>query len=245
MIPIITYHAIGDGPRPLWVSVSDFEAHLKAYREAGYRTVSLAGLVESLRRGNLPSNSLVITFDDGYESVYSLAWPRLHAAGMSATVFLISDYCGRNNQWPGQSSDVPLSPLLSWDQVQRMAGDGCEFGAHTRTHPNLNETSPETAGDELVASRDRIRSMTGQAVESFAYPYGEANSQTEKLVSRFFQGAVGTRLGIVQSGSDPFLLPRVDAYYLTPTLIRRMKTSGFRAYLEGRQCLRYVRRLLD
>jgi peptidoglycan/xylan/chitin deacetylase (PgdA/CDA1 family) len=245
MIPIITYHAIGEGPRPLWVSTSDFEAHLQAYQEAGYRTISLSHLVNSLRRGNLPANSLVISFDDGYESVYSQAWPRLRAAGISATVFLISDYCGRTNQWPGQSSDVPAAPLLDWNQVQKMADQGCEFGAHTRTHPNLNAASTEAAGDELAASRDTIRSMTGQPVDLFAYPYGEANSRITYLASQFFRGAVGTRLGIVQSESHPFLLPRVDAYYLTPTLIRRMKTSGFRAYLEGRQYLRYARRLLN
>src|SRR5579863_638033 len=114
MIPIVTYHAIGSGPRPLWVPVKEFEAHLDAFRKAGYATISMTCLIDCLRKDELPANALVITFDDGYEGVYSLAWPRLRAAGLGATVFLISDYCGRTNQWPGQSSDVPKAPLLQW-----------------------------------------------------------------------------------------------------------------------------------
>ena len=244
MIPIITYHAVGEGPRPLWVPLRDFEAHLKAYKSEGYRTISLAALVESLRRRDLPSNTLVITFDDGYESVYSLAWPRLCAAGFGGTVFLVTDYCGRTNQWPGQSPDVPPAPLLRWDQVLEMANQGCEFGAHTRTHPHLVGSNREGVVEELVSARNRIRSVTSQAVGLFAYPYGEADSYTMDLVSELFQGAVGTRLGVVQPSSHPFLLPRIDAYYLTPYLIGRIKNPIFRAYLESRQCLRYLRRLL-
>lgn len=244
MIPIITYHAVGEGPRPLWVPLRDFEAHLEAYQKAGYHTVSLTVLVEWLRRGDLPSNTLVITFDDGYESVYSLAWPRLRAAGFGGTVFLVTDYCGRTNQWPGQNSDTPPAPLLRWDQVLEMANQGCEFGAHTCTHPHLLVSTRERIVEELASARDRIRSMTGQAVEFFAYPYGETDRRTMDLVSQFFYGAVDTRLGVVGPGSHPLLLPRIDAYYLTPGLIYRMKNLSFRAYLESRQCLRYLRRLL-
>jgi len=199
MIPIITYHAVGEGPLPLWLSLHDFEAHLEAYRKAGYRTISLAALVESLRHGDLPSNSLVLTFDDGYESVYNLAWPRLRAAGFGGTVFLVTDYCGRTNQWPGQSPDIPSASLLRWEQIVEMAQQGCEFGAHTRTHPHLVQSSREEIVEQLVSARDRIRSMTGQAVGLFAYPYGDVDGRTKDLVSQFFDGAVGTRLGVVQT----------------------------------------------
>jgi peptidoglycan/xylan/chitin deacetylase (PgdA/CDA1 family) len=243
MIPIITYHAIGDGPRPLWVSVGDFEAHLDAYKKAGYQTISLASLVDSLGR-DLPENALVITFDDGYESVYSLAWPRLRAAGLGGTVFLVTDYCEQTNKWPGQSADVPPAPLLGWKQVLEMANEGCEFGAHTRTHPHLMRATRQEVLEELVSSRDRIQSVTGRAADMFAYPYGETDRGTTDLVSQHFRGAVGTRLGVVKQGSSPFLLPRIDAYYLTPSLIRQMKNLSFRAYLEGRQYLRWFRGFL-
>lgn len=244
MIPIVTYHAIGEGPRPLWISVNDFEAHLDAYRKAGYRTMSLAGLLSSMREGILPEDALVLTFDDGYESVYSLAWPRMRAAGFSGTVFLITDYCGKTNQWPGQGADVPPSPLMRWEQVLEMTAEGCEFGAHTRTHPNLAVCTSQEATEQLTSARDRIQAITGAAAEVFAYPYGETDARTKGLVSQFYRGAVGTRLGIVQQDSNQYLLPRIDAYYLTPALIQRMKSPGFRMYLEARQGLRYVRRLL-
>jgi hypothetical protein len=87
--------------------------------------------------------------------------------------------------------------------------------------------------------------MTGAAAEVFAYPYGEADARTRGLVSQFYRGAVGTRLGVVQRDSNQYFLPRIDAYYLTPALIHRMKSPSFRMYLEARQGLRYARRLLQ
>ena len=116
-VPIITYHAIGDVPSPLWTTIETFEAHLAAFANCGYRTTSLANLLNLLRQGEpLPEDTIVITFDDGYESVYQHARSRLKHYGFTATVFLITDRCGLTNQWHGQPSSVPVENLLSWSK---------------------------------------------------------------------------------------------------------------------------------
>lgn len=243
-VPIITYHGVGDYQSPLWTPIEVFEAHLRAFVSAGYRTVRMDELVTSLRLGlPLADDALIINFDDGYDSVVREAWPRLKAVGMSATVFLVTDHCGGTNEWGGQQASAPLSGLMMWSDVESLARDGCEFGAHTRTHPCLPVLSAAAIEDEVAGSREDIREHTGQNVDVFAYPYGAMSAETVEIVRRHFVGAATTHLGLVDSSSDLCLLPRVDAWYLRPGHVRHLRSSAYRAYLLAREAGRHVRRL--
>ena len=50
----------------------------------------------------LLSPCTVFTFDDGYRSVYDHACPLLREHGFKGTLFVVTDYCGSDNNWPGQ-----------------------------------------------------------------------------------------------------------------------------------------------
>ncbi len=242
-VPIITYHAIGDRPSPLWTSIETFDAHLSAFAKCGYRTITLANLLTHLRlREPLPENTIVITFDDGYASVYQHARSLLKYYGFTATIFLISDYCGRTNQWAGQPASVPVEALLSWEQVRELAAEGYEFGAHTRSHLSLPTLLLEIAEAEMHISQQQIQDHIGQEVNVFAYPYGATNAAITKLAQQHFDGAVVTELGFVDSQTNPYMLNRIDAYYLSPLWISQMHSSLFQQYLYLRQILRSFRR---
>ena len=243
-VPIITYHGLDDLASPLFVSPAVFESHLSALAQSGRVTIPLAVVLDKLRHGEpLPDNAVVITFDDGYESVCLEAWPRLCDHGFTATVFLITDYCGRDNRWPDQPAWVPTRPLLTWDQVETMSAKGCEFGAHTRTHPSLVCLPLTQAEDEITASQQAVHEHTGEPVRAFAYPYGAVNAEVHGIARRHFDGAAGTRLGLIQPNSDPYDLARIDACYLTPGLARSMNRPSFHLYLNFRRVLRILRRL--
>ncbi len=93
----LLYHAVEDHVSDytdrLGVSVSSamFEANLRYIRDH-YNVVS----VSDLHANRLPENPLLITFDDGYKSVYDNALPLLRKYRMPATVYLIT--CAVNNQ---------------------------------------------------------------------------------------------------------------------------------------------------
>ncbi len=242
-VPILTYHAIEHGPAPLFIAPDVFESHLAALAQADYQAVSLTAVLDWLQQGTpLPPRPVVITFDDGYASVYEHAWPRLQAFGFTALVFLISDYCGRDNQWPGQARDLPVRPLLTWAQVEQMAAAGCTFGAHTRTHPSLPSLDPAACEAEITGAIQPILQHTGQRPETFAYPYGIWNERVAAVVQQHFAGAVSTRLALAGRRDNPYDLPRIDAYYLTPSLILQLDRPLFRLYLAIRRMLRTVRR---
>lgn len=87
---VLLYHAVEDHVSPytdrLGVSVSPamFEANLRYVKE-NYNVISVDDLNKPL-----PENPLVITFDDGYRSVYEHAFPLLRKYRMPAVVYLIT-----------------------------------------------------------------------------------------------------------------------------------------------------------
>lgn len=242
-VPILTYHAIEDGPGPLFISPAKFAAQVASLADSGFATVSPAALVDCMRgRASLPEKPVVICFDDGYASVMDAAFPILRDAGFTATVFLVTDYCGRDNRWPSQPGWVSPRQLLSWEQAAILQAAGWEIGAHTRTHPPLTQLHPTEAKEEIVQSQTLIVEHLGQPCRMFAYPYGLWNRGVVECVRERFAGAVSTRLGVVSAGSDPFLLERIDAFYLFPGWLRRMESPLFRLYLRLARALRVARR---
>lgn len=244
MIPILTYHAIGDVQSPLYTPVGMFTAQISALAAAGYRSISLGEALTRLSGGGeVAKRAIVLTFDDGYASVYDLAWPILRKHGFDATVFLVTGYVGKDNQWPSQPRGVPAAPLMTWSNVNDLLEYGFAFEAHTCSHPPLSQLREGQIKDELALSKAELEKHTGIQSNTFAYPYGDSNESVRELVRQQFDGAVTTQLGIAGSLDDPFDLPRIDAFYLSPRLIPLLDTGRFRAYLGLRQKLRSLRRV--
>jgi peptidoglycan/xylan/chitin deacetylase (PgdA/CDA1 family) len=218
---------------------------MRALADNGWKTVTVSELVTRIRAGkNLKEKTCVLTFDDGYESVYTQALPRLLRFGFNATVFLVTDHCGGDNRWPGQLSSVPRENMLNWGQIKRLSDAGFEIGAHTRTHLSLLNAPPDKIVTELACSRDEIERIIDTQCRAFAYPYGDVNSSLVNFVRRFFDCAVATNLGFVEDTSDIYSLPRIDAYYLNPRWIPQLQRNRFKEYLRLRQAMRSIRRLV-
>lgn len=104
--------------------------------KAWYRTPNLSETVDRLRRGvPFPDRSFVITFDDGYRSVYDEAFPILRRYGMSATVFLTVGEKRKIKQ-TGRLPSLYKRSMLNWREAREMQQAGFTFGAHTCTHPD-------------------------------------------------------------------------------------------------------------
>jgi peptidoglycan/xylan/chitin deacetylase (PgdA/CDA1 family) len=134
-LPILTYHSIDRSGSIISTSPEKFRRQLHLLKEQSLQVISLDELAACLSLDRpLPSDSIVITFDDGFRSVYDEAFPILQKMGFRATVFIVPEYCGRNNRWPGQPGMIPAFNLLGWDDIKEMSDQGIEFGAHTRSH---------------------------------------------------------------------------------------------------------------
>jgi len=144
-----------------------------------------------------------------------------------ATVFIISAYCGLTNQWSGQPSSVPTESLLSWEQVRTLADEGYEIGAHMRSHLSLLTILAQDAEAEMHISQQQIQAHIKQEIKVFAYPYGATNTAITQLAQLYFDGAVITDLGFIHAQTNPYLLNRIDAYYLSPLSIPYIHSDMF------------------
>src|SRR5690349_10065919 len=149
---ILIYHRVtpvqpGCAAPTLNVPPEVFREQIVGLRHQGFRFLSLA---EVLRRRaakeSLPARTVVLTFDDGFESVYEFAWPTLREFKIPATIFINTAYLDQPTPFPFDawglryaSSVAPVSfRPLTIDQCREMAGTGLiELGAHTHTHADF------------------------------------------------------------------------------------------------------------
>ena len=204
---ILTYHSLDDTGSVISTPPALFERQM-AFLAASRTPV--VPLDETLRR----PGSVAITFDDGFRNLLDHAIPTLQRHGFPATIFIVSDYCGRRNNWSTQPPGVPDLPLLSWRELSEMPST-IEVGAHTVTHPNLNRISPEECERELCTGKTEIEQRMGKPVRWLAYPYGASSPAVKVLAGRHFGLAVGTALRFLPSQPDCLDLPRIDTYYLS------------------------------
>jgi peptidoglycan/xylan/chitin deacetylase (PgdA/CDA1 family) len=241
-LPILMYHAVHPDRSLISTAPLDFEQQMRWLYDQGYQTLPFSGFVDHLRNKTpFPERTVVITFDDGFESLYTYAVPVLTAYGFTATIFLVTDYCGQKNSWPGQPQSIPEFPLLSWEQICEMDHLGFEFGAHSASHPRLDQLTPDRLEYEVAASKKIIEEHLGHAVETFAYPYGQYNQKVIQVVQDAFRGACSTKPGLAGYDSDPFEIERVDINYLNHSwLFPWISGPLASSYLKGRGVLRYL-----
>jgi peptidoglycan/xylan/chitin deacetylase (PgdA/CDA1 family) len=236
---ILTYHSLDDSRSAISTAPSLFRQQMELLAASGIPVVPLNQAAHH-------PGSIAITFDDGYGNLLDHAIPVLELHRLPATIFMVSEYCGRRNNWPSQPRGrVPDLPLLSWDELSALP-PLISLGAHTMTHPDLCRLSAEACERELRECQDMIQQRTGRPARWLAYPYGTSSSQVRSLAGRHFDLAVGTSLQFLSPRSNHLDLPRIDAYYLrgwfTPD---RLFTRSCSLYMGLRGLLRDVRRFVS
>ena len=232
---ILTYHSLDDSESVVSIPPSLFRRQMEFLAASGIPVVPLD---QALHR----PGSIAITFDDGFCNLLDHAVPVLERLRLPATIFVVSEYCGRNNNWPSQLHGVPDLPLLSWDKLSALP-PLISLGAHTMTHPDLRRLSAEECERELCECQGQIEQHLGRPVRCLAYPYGASSPQVRSLADRHFELAVGTSLRFLSTRSSRLDLPRIDAYYLRGWFsLERLFTESGSLYIGFQSLLRDVRR---
>lgn len=245
-LPILTFHDIDDRPSVISLSPGVFRRSMAKLHSNGFRTLSPMEVVDILKRGELfPDRCFGITFDDGYQSVYTIAFSVLQHYGMSATVFLtVGDRVTAkpNDRLPSFNG----RSMLNWNEIHEMQRWGIEFGAHTCTHPDLTLIPSHLLKKEVCDSKAIIEEALGASVSCFAYPYGRYNHRVRNIVQKHFSCACSDKLGMIKKYSDLYAFERVDAYYLrTDRLFQIMLTRYFPWYILACSIPRHIRRTLQ
>ena len=183
-IPVLMYHrvleAAPQGPsHGIWVTARQFANQLRSLKRRGYHPITFRHYARFMNgEQTLPPRPIILTFDDGYEDNFTVAFPLLRQFGFSAVIFAVTDE-RRTNFW---DSSEPPARLLSSEQLRELSRHGIEIGSHTSSHSNLTISSPESVQKEVKESKSSLEQLLGNEVISFAYPYGALNEAAKQMV---------------------------------------------------------------
>jgi biofilm PGA synthesis lipoprotein PgaB len=172
-----------------------------------YKPVSLQQIVDARAGGKpLPRRPVLLTFDDGYRSVYTKVFPLLQHYKYPAVVALVTSWLEVPDKGgvPYGSGQVPRDRFLAWDEAADMVRSGLvELASHTHemhtgvqanpqgnmlpmaaTHrydPSTGRYEDDAAyvqrvETDLRRSRELIEARTGGKVRATVWPYGAYNA---------------------------------------------------------------------
>jgi peptidoglycan/xylan/chitin deacetylase (PgdA/CDA1 family) len=102
--------------------------------------------------------------------------------------------------------------VLTWEELRQVVKAGVALGAHTRTHPMMDQIPAEVVRSEAAGSRQDLREQTGEMLPIFAYPSGGYNREVLKILAEEgFQLAFTTQRGLnAFPPADPYQVRRVN-----------------------------------
>jgi peptidoglycan/xylan/chitin deacetylase (PgdA/CDA1 family) len=215
-LPILTYHRLLPGeptkdvdPKRIAVSLAQFRRHLVWLKRLGFQSVRLDQYARDLRSGKAPkARSFAISFDDGYEEVFTLGLSALKEFGFTATIFAVPGHLGGTNQW-----DDGRARLMSAEQYRQWDAAGNTVGAHTSTHVHLPAVPIAAAESEIAGSKRLLEDVLQKPVTIFAYPYGERNAEIVRLVDAAgFEAAYATDRASPTHDGHPLELRRAVVF---------------------------------
>ena len=122
-----------------------------------------------------------ITLDDGYKNNFTYAYPLLLKYGLTATIFVTTDFIdGRLPSKEIWDMGQKIAPL-SWEDLKVMTSRGIKIGSHGKTHKNLGLLSEKEIEEEITHSERRLKEMTGVKTDLFSYPIGAKGTFNKKI----------------------------------------------------------------
>ena len=77
--------------------------------------------------------------------------------------------------------------------VKELSNSGLiEIGSHTMHHVYLGAQSDEKQEEEMRDSKADLETLLGKEINTIAYPYGSANSNTYTIAAKYYRYAVTT-----------------------------------------------------
>ncbi|MBQ9097208.1 MAG: polysaccharide deacetylase family protein [Clostridia bacterium] len=166
---VLLYHNISESyhksQADMNITAEDFENHIASLIENGYNIISFNTYIDHINGlCDLPEKSVIITFDDGYLSNYTVAFPILRKYGAYGTVFVVTSRVG--------SYDTQY-PHFTWKQAKEMVDSGImSIYSHTVSHTNMLERSANEIAYEVRKSKYIIEKNLGVKCNVLAAPHG-------------------------------------------------------------------------
>ncbi|SMN10659.1 Polysaccharide deacetylase [uncultured Candidatus Thioglobus sp.] len=196
---MLQYHHFSDTtPKSTSISPALFEQHLHYLKENNFKVLKLATMLKRLNEGNLPDKCVVLTADDGYQSIAKNAYPLLRKYQMPMSVFIAS-----------KPADKKYPVMMSWEKMRDIQGDIVQFYNHGIDHSYFLKLDKAQIQAQINQAQNRLNKELNQEREKIlAYPYGEVSLPILQQVKKLGYTAFGQYSGVVSKSSNQQYLPR-------------------------------------
>jgi peptidoglycan/xylan/chitin deacetylase (PgdA/CDA1 family) len=179
-IPILCYHNLNPTkPGSMNLTPQRFESQIKWLKENGFTIIPLKDAVQFLqgKRQSLPEKSVVITADDGWQSVYTYMYPIVKKYNIPVTLFIYPETISSGKN------------AMTWDELKELKQTGLfDIQGHTYSHPNFKQEKRHRSAvnfekfvkGELINSKKILEDKLGVKITLLAWPFGIYNDYLEK-----------------------------------------------------------------
>jgi biofilm PGA synthesis lipoprotein PgaB len=233
---ILSYHAIAEKSEMLEatyaVSPSNFDAQMHWLMDNGYHFVSVDDILQYRQNAKpLPSKAVLITFDDGYQSVYEHAYPLVKKYKIPIVIALVGHWLQAKDEVDFNGHTILRNKFLTQEEIKEMLSSGLvEIANHSylfhegikgnpqgNTQPAVatRQWFPQTQSYEDEASYEQriyddlsknnlfLKQYTGQEPRVMVWPYGRYNKK-----ARIIAESLGMPVGLtLDDGSNTKLTP--------------------------------------
>jgi peptidoglycan/xylan/chitin deacetylase (PgdA/CDA1 family) len=179
-VPILTYHNFDPStPGSMTLSTQKFEEQMQWLKDNGYTVIPLKDLVNYLegKTASVPAKSVVVTADDGRDSVYKYMLPIVRKFNIPVTLFI----------YPSSISNA--SYAMTWEQLKELQKTGLfDIQGHTYWHPNFKQDKKRLSPadyqkflqTQLVKSKQVLDQKLNINVTLLAWPFGIYDNELEQ-----------------------------------------------------------------
>ncbi len=238
VLPVLCWHDIRDAsslPRAgendlTTVSTRDLVSQFEMIRVLGYTPISLSQWQAALEgRGTLPPKPVLLSFDDGFKSLYTRVFPLLKMYRYPALASIVTEWM--------EPDGAQANSLVSWEELREMSSSGLlEVASHTHAmhsgviaNPQGNELPAGSSRifsngayesdaeyqsrllADLQASKRLIQEHLGFPIQTLVWPYGEYSQSASGIARRAgFTRALGLSPGVNTTGTSLMELKRTQ-----------------------------------
>lgn len=206
-IPVLLYHGVGAERSRLFVPEDAFERQMRYLHENGWKSV----LPAELSRVRPDNNAFLITFDDGFSSVYDTALPIVEKYGFTATVFVTTSAIGKESAYARGEIDR-RHRLMGAEELRMLAKKGWCIANHTASHVDLTRLPPARVAEEYRSASSALLLIgLPEHRDIVAYPFNCYTDAVSKALSN--EGARMAFAGgnrLYKGAFESMTIPRVD-----------------------------------
>jgi len=212
------------------VHEATFSRHLRAMSEQQLHGVAVGAAWDSAG----PDGCVVLTFDDGCETDWTVAAPLLSALGLGATFYVVSGWIGRRG-------------FMDTRQLRELHAAGFEIGSHSASHAFFNDLDEGALRHEIADSRRAIEDILGDRVRHLSCPGGRATRRAARVAEESGYETMATScIGRNDTSTDRYALARCAVMAdTTPARFAALcRGRGLRRLRARQQLLTGARRLV-